>query len=159
MEYGTRSRGEHGLVWIIIAAVLGVLILFVAYSFWPSNLSSTTVTVGAKTFYADVAATEELRAAGLTERRSLADDQAFLMVYDSDEVWPVETRKIDFPVDVAWIDDDKRVVFIAKNARATGTGTGIFKPKGVSRYVLLLPAGSIDKYAIKPGKAVKFEVK
>lgn len=155
MEYGTRSRSEHGLVWLIIASVLGVLILFVAYSFWPHTLSSTTVTVGAKTFYADVADTEELRSIGLNEHPSLPDDQAFLMVYDRNDVWPVTTSEIDFPVDIVWINENKQVVYIAKKARPTGTG--IFKPNGKSRYVLLLSAGSIDRYGLKPGKTVEFE--
>ena len=155
MEYGTRSRGEHGLVWLIIAGVLGALILFVVYSFWPNELSSTTVTIGAKTFHADVADNEELRKTGLGEHTSLSGDSAFLFAYDSDDVWPVQTADIDFPVDIVWVNAENEVVFIAKKAKSTGTG--VFKPQGKSRYVLILPAGSISQYTIKPGKTVKFE--
>lgn len=155
MEYGTRSRAEHNLVWVGITFVLGVLLLFVAYKFWPSSLNTTSVSVGAKTFQADVADTEDRRAAGVTGLTSLADDHALLMVYDYNNDWAVRTEGNNFPVDIVWISETKKVVYIAKEARPSATST--YKPGGKSRYVLLLPAGALMKYGISVGKPVNFE--
>ena len=155
MEYGARSHAEHNLVWIGIMLVVGALVLFVAWKFWPDSLGATDVSVGAKTFRADVADTEERRSAGVTGLGMMSDDQALLMVYDYNGEWPVRTEGNKFSVDIAWISEGKKVVYVAKDARPSSTRT--YKPGGKSRYVLIVPAGAMTKYNISPGKTVNFE--
>lgn len=155
MEYGTRSRTEHKLVWLIMFLIIGALIAFVSSTFWPSVFSSTPVTIGAKTFYADVAHTEELRKIGWAGRE-LSEDQALLFAYDYDGIWAVKTSGAPHAIDIVWINSLKKVVYIAKNAPPSLDT--IYKPRGKSQYVLQLSAGSIDKYNIVPGKSVGFEV-
>ncbi len=155
MEYGARSHAEHGLVWVGIIATVILSIGFVAYTFWPSTMTSTSVSIGAKTFLATVADTKEERALGLTNLKVLPDNQALLVIYDHEEVWPIHTKGLLFPIDIAWLGSDKKIVYIAKGAKPSATAT--YTPGGKSRYVLQLPAGSIMKHNIVVGKSVKFD--
>lgn len=156
MEYGTRSRAEHNIIWAIIFMIVTALIGFVSYSFWTSAFVSTPVTIGPKTFYADVANTDELRKIGLVGRNTLDEDQALLLMYDREDVWPVRTKGLKYPIDIVWINSMKKVVYIARKAQPSTVN--VYKPHGKSRYILQLTAGSIDKYNILPGKTVGFEV-
>lgn len=155
MEYGARSHAEHGLVWVGIVATVILSIGFVAYTFWPSTMTSTSVSVGAKTFLATVADTKEERALGLTNLKTLPDNQALLVVYDHEDVWPIRTTGLVFPIDIVWLSGDKKVVYVAKDAKPSVTAK--YTPGGKSRYVLQLPAGSVAKHNITVGKSVKFE--
>lgn len=155
MEYGARSHAEHNLVWVGIMFAVGLLILFVAYKFWPSSLHATSVSVGTKTFQADIADTEDRRSAGVSGLSTMSDDQALLMVYDYSDVWAVRTEGNHFPVDIVWISDAKKVVYTAKEARPSSKST--YTPGGKARYVLLVPAGTVAKYSLSVGKTVNFE--
>lgn len=153
MEYGARSGAEHKLVWVGVLGILGLLVAFVVYTFWPST-TPTTVTVGPKTFRAQVADTEELRQLGLTQQTTMRDDQALLLVYSYDDVWPIQTKDMKFAIDIAWLNQDKKIMYVAKNARPSSSS--VYRPGGKSRYVLQLPAGSIVKYNISVGKQAEF---
>lgn len=154
MEYGGRSHTEHNLVWLGIVLAVGLLLAFVLYTFWPNTLGMS-VSVGAKTFYADIAENEADRTTGLSTFDKLTDDKALLMVYQDDAVWPVETKDATSAVDILWISKEKRIVYIARDARPSARAT--YKPGGNSRYVLMLPAGSVAKYGITAGQQVSFE--
>ncbi|MBH1980354.1 DUF192 domain-containing protein [Candidatus Saccharibacteria bacterium] len=155
MEYGARSHAEHSLVWIGIVATILLSIGFVAYTFWPSTMGATNVSIGAKTFQAAVADTNEKRALGLTDLKVLPENQALLVVYDREEVWPIQTKGLAFPIDVVWLSANKKVAYVAKDAKPSTTAT--YTPGGKSRYVLQLPAGSIVRHNITVGKSVKFD--
>lgn len=153
MEYGGRSSVEHKLVWVGIIGIVALLLTFVAYTFWPYE-RSTAITIGPKTFYAEVADTEESREAGLTQRTALKEDQAFLIVYDANDIQPITTRDMQFPVDIVWIDQNKKVAFVARNA--VPSVTGVYRPSGKTRYVMMLSAGATAKYSITVGKQIEF---
>ena len=155
MEYGSRSHAEHNIVWIGIIACVGLLVMFIAYTFLPNAAASTSVSIGAKTFQAEVADTGEKRASGLSGFETLAEDQALLVPYEHDAVWTVQTKGLNFPIDIVWVTANKRVAYVAKDAQPSATAT--YKPGGKSRYVLQLPAGSVVKYSITAGKPVNFE--
>lgn len=155
MAYGSRGRYEHAFVWILIFGVVGLLVAFVAYFFLPHTGSSTQVRIGAKTFYADVVATDERQDAGLKGAASLPEDRALLMVHPRDDVWPVATDELQVPIDIVWITSEKKVAFVAKKAQPKPRT--MYRPPGDSRYVLQLPEGSIGRYNISPGKTVEFE--
>ena len=155
MEYGSRSHAEHNIVWIGIIACVGLLVMFIAYTFLPSASASMSVSVGAKTFQAHIADTEDERVTGLASFETLAEDQALLVPYEYDAVWTVQTKGLNFPIDIVWVTANKRVAYVAKDAQPSATAT--YKPGGKSRYVLQLPAGSVVKYGITAGKPVNFE--
>ena len=153
MEYGGRSSAEHKLVWVGIVGIIGLLFAFVVYTFWP-YAHTTSVTIGPKTFYAEIVDTDEAREIGLTQHATIKEDQALLMVYEGDDVRPITTKGMQFPVDIVWIDQDKKVAFVARNAEPSESS--VYKPSGKTRYVMLFAAGVATKYNITVGKQIDF---
>ncbi len=155
MEAGSRSRFEHVFVWILIFGAVGLLVAFVVYFFLPHTGASTQVHIGAKTFYADVADTDQRREAGLRGVSRLPEDRALLVKHPHDDVWPVRTEGLQFPIDIVWITAEKKVVFVARSAQPSQDT--VYRPSGKSRYVLQLSEGSISRYNVSPGRTVEFE--
>lgn len=158
MEYGARVSVEHRLVWIGIFGVIVTLVAFVVYGFWPTGLTATTVTLGAKTFHADMVDAEQQPGENIAEHRAvLKDNQALLYAYPKTDSWIVQAQDLHSAVDILWITDSKNVAYIAKNAQPSNSH--VYRPRGAARYVLYLPAGSAAKYSIKAGQSVTFNEK
>ncbi len=62
-----------------------------------------------------------------------------------------------YPIDIVWLDKDKKVVYIVKNAPPESYPYENFTPKQDARYVLELPAGTVSKKSIAIGKEAMFD--
>lgn len=156
MEYGSRSRSEHYVVWLVILAVVGGLVAFVAYNFLPSAAHSAEVVVGAKTFQAKSVAVTSAREAKIAREGLVGRDQVLLLRYDKKSAWAVEANELKLPVDTVWISENKKVLYVYK--RMQPAPTAVYNvPTNNVRYVLHLPEGSIDKYSIYVGKMIQFD--
>ncbi len=62
------------------------------------------------------------------------------------------------PIDIIWLDKDKKVVEIVKKASPEGGEKTVFVPKKDARYVVELPAGTADNKAIRVGRTAIFDV-
>jgi uncharacterized membrane protein (UPF0127 family) len=56
-----------------------------------------------------------------------------------------------------WLDKEKKVVYIVKNAQPEGYPQQDFTPKQDARYVLELPAGTVSSKSIIVGKSAVFD--
>jgi|GEM_PF-5259709 len=158
MEYGARVSVEHRLVWIGIFGVIVMLVAFVAYSFWPTAMTATAVTLGAKTFHAEMIDVGQQPGANIAEYRAVLEgNQALLYAYPKSDSWIVQAQDLHSAVDILWITDSKKVAYVAKNAQPSNSH--IYRPGGTARYVLYLPAGSAAKYSIKTGQSITFNDK
>ena len=67
-------------------------------------------------------------------------------------------KDVKVPLDIVWLNSDKKVVFIVKNASPEGGANTIFTPKATARYVIELPAGTVASKAITVGLAAVFDI-
>lgn len=135
-----------------------MLVAFVAYSFWPTAMTATVVTLGAKTFHADMVDVGQQPGANSTEHRAvLEDNQALLYAYPKSDNWTVQARDLHSAADILWITDSKNIAYIAKDAKPSSSH--MYRPGGAARYILYLPAGSVEKYSIKSGQSITFNDK
>lgn len=95
---------------------------------------------------------------GLFGRGEFDPDQALLIVFPSDDKWSIGTKDINSKLDIIWLNSDKRVVYIVKNASPENSGSVVFSPKVLARYVLQLPAGSVDSKAITTKSTAFFQL-
>ena len=79
------------------------------------------------------------------------------MKFPHDDTWGIWMKDMKVPIDIIWLNQHKRVVYIVKNASPELSTTMTFNPKEPARYVLELPAGSVDKAAIKSGNFASFD--
>jgi hypothetical protein len=112
--------------------------------------------------FVEVAVTAAERAAGLSNRRSLAADGGMLFVYETPRKPSFWMRQTLIPLDIIWIDEGKRVSQIHAEVRPE---PGVpeaqlrrYVPEADARYVLELNGGAAARLGIEPGDALQFDV-
>jgi len=108
-------------------------------------------------FRAEVAKTSDEKIKGLMFRKSLAADSGMLFVYEVEELRPFCMKNTYIPLDMLWINKEKKVVYIKENARpAKESNYETICPDKKAMYVLELNAGAVKRLGIKKGDILKF---
>lgn len=113
--------------------------------------------VGSGIYRLSVADTDTERIQGLSGVTELPVDGGLLMKFESDDTWSIWMKDMNIPLDILWLNSDKRVVYVVKNAGPELSTDTIFKPKEKARYVVELPAGSVENAGIKTGLVAEFD--
>ena len=122
------------------------------FVFWQAGASSTVkVKLAGQTIQAEVAATLEARAKGLSGRRVLKPGQGMLFVFDRADYYPFWMKEMRFPIDIVWIDNGQVVDFAAEAPPDHRPERPVYKPRAPASLVLELPAGFVQKYGLKMG--------
>lgn len=127
------------------------------YVLWPQLQPHVDLKLGDGIYGAQVAKTSDARTKNLTGVSGLADDQAMLLVYDTDGKWAMTTQNTTFPIDIVWLNKDKQVVYIVKNAPPESYPYDSYTPKDDARYIVELAAGAVGKKAITIGTTAVFD--
>lgn len=139
-----------GVVLVIIAAAIA----FMVAHFQPT----TEIKLGSGVFNVRLALDDTSRTLGLSEIESLKPNEGLLMVFDTDDTWGIWMKDMKLSIDIVWLDKDKTVVYSVKNAAPELSTTKTFKSKDPARYVLELPAGSVQQFGIKAGDKAEFTI-
>lgn len=151
------NRKKDAMSWFLIIGALLLVGAAAVYILWPQLQPHTTVRLGDGVFTTRVAKTAEQREKGLSDTRELRQDQAMLLVFDRDDKWSVWMKDMNYAIDIVWLNKDKEVVYIVKNAPPESYPYESFVPKREARYVLELTSGTVDKKAIKIGTIAVFD--
>lgn len=138
-----------GLVLLLIALVVS----YVVTNFKPS----TELRLGSGVYHLQVADTETERTKGLSGVEKLNPDGGLLMKFDTEDRWGIWMKDMKIPLDIVWLDKDKKVIYIVKNAGPELSTETVFTPKSPALYVVELSAGSVDKAGIKTGSEATFD--
>lgn len=142
---------------LIIAGVVG-LVIVVSVFFITSQSQILTLRIGDGVFKARVAKTDAAREKGLGDTTTLADNEAMILAFATDDQWQIWMKGMRYPLDIVWLDKDKAVVYIVKNAPYEEGELARYKPTALARYVVELPAGTVDKKRISIGKHASFDL-
>ncbi len=120
------------------------------------------VQIGDAIYRVDVAATGEDRAQGLSDRPTLAADEAMLFVYDTDAPRTFWMPNMHFPLDMVWIKSDCTVSGVTANVpnpepETTHSDLPRYPSTEPVRFVLEINAGQAATNRITPGSLVKFD--
>jgi len=143
--------------WLVILIVLAGIAGAAYYALLPQLRPHVTVHIGDGVFAAQVANTEAAREKGLSGTLNLRSDQAMLFVFDSDGKWPIWMKDMNYPIDIVWLDSNKKVVYIVKNAPPESYPYEQFTPKENARYVIELPSGTVSQKSIDIGMTAAFD--
>jgi uncharacterized membrane protein (UPF0127 family) len=142
------------LVGGVVLIVIAVAVAFAVTHFQPR----TEIRLGTGVFQAKLATDEGSRTLGLSGVESLKPNEGLLMVFDSDDKWQIWMKDMKIPLDIIWLDSSKKVVYTVRNAGPELSTDKIFIPTAEARYVLELPAGSVQQYGIKAGAEATFSI-
>lgn len=104
---------------------------------------------------AEVARTPDALHQGLSGRSSLDDDRGMLFVFERPDTYCFWMKDMKFNLDIVWLDDTKRVVFIERDI-APDTYPNTLCPDRPARYVLEVNAGLSRRAGVQVGDQVSF---
>ena len=152
----TLGRWRPHTTGILIGGLVLVLVALVALYMLNNFRPTTEVKISSNVFKARLAMTESERVQGLSGVEKLGANEALLMVFDTDEKWGIWMNDMKIPLDIVWLDGNKKVIYIVTDASPDLGTSKTFKPKDAARYVLEVPAGTVKKSAIKIGDEAAF---
>jgi len=98
----------------------------------------------------ELAITEAERAQGLMFREKIAVDQGMLFCFEMEELHAFWMKNTLIPLDMIWLDKDRRIVHIERNVPPCKTDPcPSYPPKRPGSYVLELGGGGADYYKLK----------
>jgi len=151
-----RKTGSLSVTLIIAGVLLTIGSTFLIF-IMPNLLKpDTSVWLGNGIFKAKLATNDYERAKGLGGVEKLDPDSALLMVFPSEGRWGIVMRDMKIPIDVIWLDKDKKVVSIVKNFEPGDSATR--EPVVPAKYVIELPAGTVDSKSINKNETAIFQI-
>ncbi|MEA3254822.1 MAG: DUF192 domain-containing protein [Candidatus Altiarchaeota archaeon] len=139
-----------------VLAVFGVVILAGLWFLMTSGVATTSLCFnslkgfeGAKCIDVEIVDNVESRRIGLSGRDSLGQDEGMFFVFDKEGEHAFWMGGMSFPLDIIWINKNKRVAYIAKNVPpCQESSCPLYKPGVNSLYVLEVNARFTGKYNI-----------
>lgn len=126
------------------------------------NTASPTVTIEGKIFYVELADTPQERAQGLSGRPTLLSKHGMLFIYPEEDFHSIWTRQMRFPIDIIWINNNQIIDFQsqapAPSLTTKESDLPIYKPSQKARYVLELPADTVNTNHLKVGSPVTIQL-
>ncbi|MDD5116023.1 MAG: DUF192 domain-containing protein [Candidatus Omnitrophica bacterium] len=109
------------------------------------------------TFFVEIAETKQDQERGLMFIKNLPADSGMLFVYEDEARRSFYMKNTYVPLDIIWMDREKRVVFIKKDARPGDAQVyETIHPQEEAMYVLELNSGSAEKIGLRPGDILQF---
>lgn len=98
-----------------------------------------------------VADTFRSRQTGLSNHTSLSKNQAMLFIFNTSDIQPFWMKDMDFPIDIFWLNENKEIVFIQKNASPEDYPKSYY-PNKKALYAIETVAGMADDNDIVLGQ-------
>lgn len=142
--------------------LIGVVLALLAFAF--SHLGDvqentdgviTSIKIGDNIFSVLIADTYELRQKGLSDRPSLEEDEGMLFIFEESAVRGFWMKDMMFPLDMIWIDENKKIVGITQNVMPESYPESFSSTMPV-QYVLEVNANVSKKRSIIIGEEVEF---
>lgn len=120
-----------------------------AASFQPLEIVTRN---GVQVFSVEMATTEKEKETGLMYRKELADGKGMLFDFSPEQEVAMWMKNTYISLDMIFIRADGRILRIAENTEPMSTR--IIPSNGLAKAVLEVPAGTAQKYGIRPGDRV-----
>lgn len=102
----------------------------------------------------ELADTPEERNLGLMYRKSMAENQGMLFLFPEEEFRSFYMKNTEIPLDIIYLDKDKKIVSIAKNAKPFDETS--LPSEAPAMYVLEINGGLSDKWQLEKGDEIRF---
>ena len=103
----------------------------------------------------EVVDSEDRRERGLSNRENLARNQGMLFIFDSPDEYCFWMKDMKFPIDIIWLDSDKKIVGIEHKV-SPDTYPKSFCPSKPSLYVIEVEDGLARRARLKLGQQINF---
>lgn len=147
-----------------IGPVVAIVVIFIITIFVTVVLpgvmrpSEVYLQLGSGLFRTKVAINNVDRAKGLSGVTELDSNQGLLIAFPGESKWGIWMKDMKMPIDIVWLDKDKKVIYIVKGASPESSTSKIFSPRTPAKYVVELPAGTVEASSIKLNNYAIFQI-
>lgn len=134
---------------------IGILLFLVIAAVYIFQLSQAKLVMAGRQFEVELVNSEPARTNGLSGRSSLPPDNAMLFVFDTASTQCFWMKDMKFPLDIIWVDTDRRIVHIEENLSPDSYPQS-FCPHQPARYVIEVNAGVVQDTGIDIGDKLSF---
>jgi len=146
-------RRRHHVAVVLLAAWSAAAALGAGPAVIPVRLPS------GKVLQSEVMVKDEDRAMGLMFRPSLPSDHAMLFIFDQPDFHTIWMKNCKFPIDIVWLDGDRRVVDIAPAVPpCKADPCPVYQPMRRASYVVEMNAGEAGREKVARGSVVDFKL-
>ena len=141
--------------WLIF--VLIFVFSLMCYHFWTAvNFDNIKyIKIAGQDIKVELALTEDARERGLSGRQNLNENEGMLFVFDHPGQYYFWMKDMNFPIDIIWISEDRKVIYIKKDAQPE-LYPETYGPEPDAKYVLEIASGFSEKNNLKEGDRVSF---
>ncbi len=147
-----RPRTTMLLLGGFAVVIVALVVSYVSANFRPT----VAVTVNSGVYNVWLADDDTERTQGLSGVDKLSINGGMLFDYITDDMCGIWMKDMLISLDIIWLDANKKVVYLKENVSPQQGTSTVMRPKGLCRYVLELPAGSVKNSGIRVGQQVKF---
>ena len=112
--------------------------------------------IGKQAISLAISDTEALREQGLSGTKNLNFDQGMLFVFDSPNIPQFWMKDMNYPLDMIWIDANKKIVGVAENVAPDTYPAKTFAPSVPIQYVIEAQAGFYKASYLKVGDMLAY---
>jgi uncharacterized membrane protein (UPF0127 family) len=127
--------------------------------FFP-NYQKTSISINGYNVSMAIASTDEQRIRGLSGLEKLNENQGMLFLFDKPSKQGFWMNKMNFPIDIVWLDSNKKVVHIEKQLEPCKLflACPVYNPQVDALYVIELRSGFADSHSIKNEMIINFDL-
>lgn len=145
---------------LLLALVAGVVFTqnYLKTKSFPTFKKTPTATINGHTFQLNVADSEKEREIGLSETKSLPQNQGMIFLFEKPGFYSFWMKNMKFPIDIIYINDNQ-IATIQDNVQPAKEQENpiVYASTEPSDKVLEIQAGLARKYKFKKGDIVKYE--
>ena len=151
------SRGLAGLL-ILTACMQSATPPTTTHAPQPASHDPRVILPDGTAIQVEIASDDATRAQGLMFRDQLAADRGMIFLFNQTNNYPFWMKNTLIPLDMIWIDDQKRIVAIkASVPPCKADPCPSYDPAAFARYVLELGGGVAARHGLANGQTVRFE--
>ena len=121
----------------------------------PTSADIKYVRIAEQDIKVELALSKEAQTRGLSGRDGLAEGEGMLFVYSRPGRYSFWMKDMKFPIDIIWIGEDMRVVYIKESAEPASY-PDVFVSGADAKYILEVNAGFSEKNSLKVGDGALF---
>ena len=127
--------------------------------FFP-NYKKTTISINGINVTMAIASTDEQRIRGLSGIENMNENEGMLFLFDKPSKQGFWMNKMNFPIDIIWLNSNNKVVHIEKQLEPCKLflACPVYNPEVDSLYVIELRSGFADNHSIKNDMIINFDV-
>lgn len=141
---------------LIFIILIFIIFIIGVYIFLNNQNENPEVCFKENCFFVELALTEGEKTKGLMFRGFLGEDKGMLFIYEKEGIYSFWMKNTLIPLDIIWINSDKKVVHIESNVKPCNEECKSLYPSENAQFVLEINGGLAERLNIKLGDEIKF---